>query len=134
MTIYVDSSAYLKRYLAEPDSEVNERMMLADPDWVTARHSSVEIRRTLARSLRGTALTTARENFGRDWALTKVIELNEVVCETAALIAEASGLRTLDALHLGAAQGAGSGQLPFLTYDARQARAARALGWTVLGG
>jgi predicted nucleic acid-binding protein len=133
MTLYVDSSAFLKRYLREPDSDRNERLMLEDPEWVTARHTAVEIRRTLSRDLEGNALTEARGYFGRDWALTRVVELNEAVCEVAAQIAEAIRLRTLDALHLGAAQAAGSGQLPFLTYDARQAQAARALGWTVLG-
>jgi hypothetical protein len=36
-------------------------------------------------------------------------------------------------MHLAAAERAGAGSLPFLTYDVRQAQAAGSLGWTVLG-
>jgi predicted nucleic acid-binding protein len=42
-------------------------------------------------------------------------------------------IRTLDALHLAAAERAGGGTLVFVTYDIRQAQAARSLGWPVLG-
>jgi len=55
------------------------------------------------------------------------------VCERAGDLAETLGVRTLDAFHLGAAERAGAGALHFLTYDVRQAQAARSLGWTVLG-
>jgi hypothetical protein len=36
-----------------------------------------------------------------------------------------------DALHLGAAERAGTDDLTFVTFDRRQADAARSLGWTV---
>jgi hypothetical protein len=36
-------------------------------------------------------------------------------------------------MHLAAAERAGAGALPFLTYDVRQAQAARSLGRTVVG-
>jgi predicted nucleic acid-binding protein len=42
-------------------------------------------------------------------------------------------VRTLDALHLGAAERVGGAALPFVTFDRRLAAAARRLGWTVLG-
>ena len=41
-------------------------------------------------------------------------------------------MRTLDALHLGAARRLGTA-LAFLTFDARQALAARSLGFHVIG-
>lgn len=41
--------------------------------------------------------------------------------------------RTLDPIHFGAAQRAGSGNLTFVTCDARLASIARSLGWTVAG-
>ena len=62
-----------------------------------------------------------------------VIELDEVTCEGAATVAEVTGVRTLDALHLAAAQRVGGPAVPFLTFDARQTQAARALGLTVVG-
>jgi predicted nucleic acid-binding protein len=51
----------------------------------------------------------------------------------AAAIAESTGARTLDALHLAAARRAGGPVVAFLTFDVRQAQAARALGFTVVG-
>jgi predicted nucleic acid-binding protein len=44
-----------------------------------------------------------------------------------------TGVRTLDALHLAAAQRVGGAAVPFLTFDVRQAQAARGLGLTVVG-
>jgi uncharacterized protein len=133
VTLYIDSSALLKRYLKETETEVAERHLLSDPKLATARHTSVEIRRAIFRTLDGAERGAAKAAFGRDWGLIEVIELDETVCEKAVEIAESTRVRTLDALHLGAAFAAGSGKLPFLTFDVRQARAARSLGWTVLG-
>lgn len=133
MTLYVDASAFLKLYFDEPDSPRAEEILTADPEWLTARHTAVEIRRNLARELQGPALHAARRQFDRDWRAAAVVELTGEVCEAAAEIAEVTGARTLDALHLGAAKKAGGGALPFVTFDLRQAQVARSLGWIVLG-
>lgn len=133
MTLYIDSSSFLKLYIDEPDSEGCERLMSADPEWISARHTEVEVRRNLTRLLDPREFRSARGQFDADWRRVDVIELDRVTCGIAAELAESTGVRTLDALHLGAAQRAGGGELPVLTYDVRQARAARSLGWTVLG-
>lgn len=133
MTLYIDASALLKLYFDEPDSAGAEEILTADPEWVTARHTAVEVRRNLARELRGPVLQAARRQFNRDWRGVAVVELTDEVCKAAAEIAEVTGARTLDALHLGAAKTAGGGTLPFVTFDLRQAQVARALGWVVLG-
>jgi uncharacterized protein len=133
LTLYVDSSALLKRYFPEPDSESAVELLQSDPRLTTARHTSVEVRRVLFKGLRDAGLAAARKAFEEDWRSIVVIELSSAVCEKAAHIAESTGVRTLDALHLGAALEVGAGKVSILTYDARQARAARSLGWTVLG-
>ena len=133
MPLYVDSSALLKRYVDEPDSERCEALLLADPTWVTGRHTLVEVRRNLPRLLEGEALAAAREQFAADWRRMNVVELDELTCEIAADVAEATGARSLDALHLGALTRAGKGTLCLLTLDVRLARSGRALGVTVLG-
>ncbi|HSN90721.1 MAG TPA: type II toxin-antitoxin system VapC family toxin [Anaeromyxobacteraceae bacterium] len=133
MPLYVDTSALLKRYVDEPDSERCEALLLADPVWVTGRHTSVEVRRNLPRLLEGEPLAVAREQFATDWRRMNVVELDEHTCEIAADVAEATGARTLDALHLGALSRAGKGALSLLTFDVRLAQAGRALGVTVLG-
>lgn len=133
MTIYVDSSALLKLYLDEPESRGAAALLEADVDWVCGAHTLVEVRRNLRRLLTGATLRDARRKFLRQWRRVRVVELDAATCEVAAELAEETGARTLDALHLGAAHRAGEGLLPFLTYDRRQAAAARELGWTVLG-
>ncbi len=134
MALYVDTSALLKRYVEEPESERCEQLLLADPVWLTARHTLVEVRRNLARLLDGESLVAAREQFASDWTRFHVVELDEVTCAIAADVSEVTGARTLDALHLAAMHRAGKGSLTLLTFDLRQAHAARALGLAVAGG
>ena len=132
MTLYVDSSAFLKRYLEEPDRDRFVAFLAADPAWASARHTFVEVRRILARD-EVPASGDVRRRFEDDWSAVDVIELDEPTCSLAADLAESTGARTLDALHLAAAQRAGEGAMPFLTADLRQAQIARSLGWVVLG-
>lgn len=133
MSVYVDTSALAKRYVDEPESEACEALMLADPDWITARHTFVEAHRALARVTSGSAYGRARDAFLADWDRMGVAELDETTCSRAAEFTVALGIRSLDALHLAAAHRVGGTALPFLTYDLRQAQAARSLGWSVLG-
>lgn len=133
MSLYLDASALLKLYFEEPDSPLAEEILSSDREWITARHTQVEIRRNLARQLTGEELRAARAQFDRDLRATFLVELTAEACEAAAETAELAGARTLDALHLGAAKVVGGGTLPFVTFDLRQAQVARSLGWTVLG-
>lgn len=133
MSLYVDSSALLKRYVDEPDSDAADSLLRSDPSLVTARHTIIEVRRNLARLLEGRPLSAARSAFARDLEVLSIVELDEATCDAAAAVAEVTGVRTLDALHLAAAQRLGGPAVPFLTFDVRQAQAARALGLTVVG-
>ncbi|HEX2362368.1 MAG TPA: type II toxin-antitoxin system VapC family toxin [Jiangellaceae bacterium] len=133
MTLYADTSALLKRYVAEPDSHLAEQILHSDPELVTGRHTLVEVRQNLARLLSSRALTTAKSDFRRDLEAFAVIELDAATCELAASIAEELSVRTLDALHLGCAQRVGGSAVAFATFDLRQAQAARSLGFVVLG-
>lgn len=132
MTTYVDSSALLKRYVDEADSADADALLLADSELLTARHTIVEVRRNLARLLSGRDLAAARAAFTDDLQSISIIELDEATCDSAALIAETTGVRTLDALHLAAAQRISAPGAGFLTFDLRQAQAARAIGLVVL--
>lgn len=132
MTTYVDTSALLKRYVDEPDSDQANELLAADPALVTARHTIVEVRRNLAQILSPTDATAARATFAGDLGSLAVVELDAATCELAATVGEQTGVRTLDALHLGAALRLGTA-VTFLTFDVRQAQAARALGFTVAG-
>ncbi len=132
MTLYADSSALLKRYVDEPDSDRAVDLLAGDPELVTGRHTIVEVRRNLARLLTGSAVTSARAAFAKDLLSFAIVELDGDTCELAATIAEQTGVRTLDALHLGAARRLGTA-VTFVTFDVRQGLAGRALGLAVAG-
>ena len=133
MSAYVDSSALLKRYIEEPDSDLADTLLQSDPRLVTGRHAVVEVRRNLARLLSGRDAAAARSAFARDMSAISVVELDAETCEAAASIAETTGARTLDALHLAAARRVGAPAVTFITFDLRQAQIARSLGLVVAG-
>ncbi len=133
MTLYVDSSALLKRYLDEPDSDLADELLGSDEDVVTARITVVEVRRNLARHLQGRPRTEARQLFDDDLGAMSIVDVDRSTCELAAAIAERTGARALDAIHLGALQRLGGPPITLLTFDHRQAQAARTLGLTVVG-
>lgn len=134
MTVYADAGAILKLYLVEPNSDVAAEILRGDPLWITGFHTLVEVRRNLARLLESDALADARDQFSADWSGLEAVELDDRVCEKAADLAERTGARALDALHLGAAAIAGADDgLPVVTFDHRMGEAARSLGWEVLG-
>ena len=133
MTTYVDSSALLKNYFAEPDSSLAERLLNSDAVLVTSWVTFVEVRRNLARVLRGTELREAKDQFAADMESMALVAVDESVCRAAAQIGEQLGVRSLDAIQLASAQRLAIPSLPFVTFDLRQAQAARSLGFAVLG-
>ncbi len=133
MTTYVDSSALLKNYFAEPDSSVAERLLGSDPVLVTSWVTVVEVRRNLARALSGAELGQAKQQFAADLEAMALVAVDESVCRAAGQIGEQLGVRSLDAIQLASAQRLVIPALPFVTFDLRQAQAARSLGFTVLG-
>ena len=84
MTLYADTSALLKRYVDEPDSDRAEQPLAGDADLVTGRHAVAEVRRNLARLLPATAAANARASFADDIAAFAVVELDAATCELAA--------------------------------------------------
>jgi predicted nucleic acid-binding protein len=132
VSTYVDSSVLLKRYVEEADSADADALLRADTALLTARHTIAEVRRNLARLFSGRDLASARAAFADDLRSISIIELDEATCDSAAWIAESTGARTLDALHLAAAQRVSAPGVSFLTFDLRQAQAARAIGLSVV--
>lgn len=132
MTLYVDSSALLKRYVAEHDSDAAATLMESDAVLVTSRLTEVEVRRNLARLLEPEDATAAKAQFLVDLDAFALVALDATTCNQAARIAEQTQCRSLDALHLAAATRAGT-STTLLTFDVRQAQAARAIGVSVIG-
>ena len=132
MTLYVDTSALMKRYVVERDRDVAERLMASDPVLVTSHLTEVELRRNLTRHLGGEDLLSARRQIQADLDAFALVSLDATTCNEAAHIAEQTLCRSLDALHIAAARRAGE-RTVLLTFDIRQAQAARSVGLTVTG-
>jgi len=130
VTVYVDTSALLKRYVDESDSDRFVALLDADPSWASGWHTLVEVRRNLAARLAPPDRAAARLAFEREWERMARVQLIPSLCREAADLAEATRARTLDALHLAAARRVGG---PLVTADLKQAVAARQLGLVVLG-
>ena len=132
MTLYVDTSALLKRYVSEHDSDAAEQFMAADPTLVTCRLTEAELRRDLARLLDKDALLSARRQVQADLNAFALVSIDTTTCNSAVLIAEQTLCRSLNALHVAAARRTGD-TTTFLTVDQRQAQAARSVGLVVVG-
>ena len=132
MTLYVDTSALLKRYVSEPDSDLAGHLMMSDPVLVTSRLTEIELRRNLARLLDPEDLLSVRRRLQVDLHSFALIDIDSVTCHQAALIAEQTLCRSLDALHIAAARRVGA-STTFLTFDIRQGQAARSSDLLVIG-
>ncbi len=133
MTLYVDSSALLKRYIDEPDSDAAALILQSDPVLVTSWITVVETRRNLARLLTGSSLLAAQRTAERDFDAMALMTGDAATCTAAAAIGETLGARSLDAIHLASAQRLMIESLGFVTFDLRQGQIARSLGLRVLG-
>jgi predicted nucleic acid-binding protein len=133
MVAYVDTSALLKRYVAEADSSVAAQLLTDDPvlasSWITA----VELRRNLARLVGSDDLDRVRRRAEADLDRMALITFDGSVATLACEVAEQLGVRSLDAVHLASAKRLMIDDLAFITFDLRQAEAARRLGLRVRG-
>jgi len=93
----------------------------------------VEVIRNLARLESSSGSQSVEEEFENLFARMSIIEIDESVWSRAADVARASGVKSLDAVHLAAASALGDSVLEFATFDRRLAVAARNLGMVVVG-
>lgn len=131
MTLALDTSAMLGRYLSGPHRSVVLDAMAADPVWCAAALARTE---ALGMVDRVCDLPTDGDRLRRalrdDWERIHVVPLDQRCLDRAAELTREQPLRTVDALHLAAAD-----RLPrpvtFVTFDPRQIPVALALGFDV---
>ena len=133
MATYVDSSALTKLYVDESDSALAVDILGVDPVLVASTLAIVEVRRAFSRHFAGINLVRARELFEADIDSLALVNPTESMWRYAADIAEELGVRSLDAIHLAVAKRLEIPALRFVTFDIRQAQAARMLGLNVAG-
>jgi predicted nucleic acid-binding protein len=134
--IYLDTSALLKRYIAEAASDAFEGFFMANAPFSISRLTLVEARSALARRRRAGQIDETVESRAQDeirldiqdGALLLESISDQYVAEAWHLIGRVApiSLRTLDALHLSIAVNAGA--TTFVTSDKTLADAARHLG------
>ena len=132
MTLVLDTSALVKRYLREPGTHIVADVMERDPRWVVSVVARTETELALCAGLDPADRAMALESLAADLDRCLSVPVDPECLSRATEIGCAHGVRTLDALHLAAAD-----RLPrpvtFLTFDRRQAAAARQLGMVVVG-
>lgn len=131
--LFLDTSALLKRYVEEDDTEFVLRRMQDDPEWVVSSVARTEAEITLCRlGFDPDQSPDVWQRLREDWDHCHVVPVDPASLDVAAEIGCRHQVRTLDALHLAAAD-----RLPrplvMLTFDRRQAEAARAMSIAVEG-
>jgi predicted nucleic acid-binding protein len=123
---YVDTSAFVKLIVAEPESEALAARLRRWPEHACSALLRTETLRALRRSGNGRLLGQARRLMG---AVT-LLGLDEPLLDRAGELNPAE-LRSLDAIHLAAALSIGPDLAVVVTYDDRLRDAALAAGLDV---
>jgi hypothetical protein len=127
----LDSSALLARYLGGPTRQVVVDAMAADGDWCASALALSEVLVLIERvgTLEGERSTLRRAVLD-DWERIHIVPVDQVCLDRAAELGRTQPVRTVDAIHLAAAD-----RLPrpltYCTFDPRQIPVALALGFDV---
>ena len=137
--VYVDTSALIKRYITEANSDEFDAFFMARTPLAISRLTLVEMRCALARRHRNNEITALLEEQAMDEVRTDIQDgalsvhptNDDQVVHALHLIEQVAPrpLRTLDVLHLSAALRINAHE--FATADKNQAAAAQALGMTI---
>lgn len=123
---YLDTSAFVKLIVAEPESQPLRSRLRRWPDRVSATLLRTETVRALRRSGHHELVGTARRMF----SALHLVRLDDPLLDVAGQLGPPR-LRSLDAVHLAAALSTGPDLAVLLTYDDRLAAAATAQGLDV---
>ena len=116
--VYLDSSALVKLVIAEPESSALRRYLGEEPERASCALARVEVLRAV-RGHGSRAVTRARRLLQR----LNLVQIDEELLDVAAAL-DPRVLRSLDAIHLAAAQLFGGELTAIATYDRRMAVAA----------
>lgn len=138
MILFCDTSALVKLYVQELDSDAVMQRAAASEILAVSRITWVEVMSAMARRSRerpadAAHLIQARQRFEEDWAHYVVLEITPELTRLAGDYAEAFALRAYDSIQLAAAQTLNQelpGEVGFACFDTRLVNAARLLGMT----
>ena len=119
--VYLDSSALVKLVIAEPESPALRRYLRREPERASCALARVEVLRAVR--LHGpAAITRARRVLHR----LSIVRIDDTLLDAAAAL-DGGVLRSLDAIHLAAAQVFDDELTAVVTYDRRMRDAAERL-------
>lgn len=121
--VYLDSSALVKLVVLERESRALRAYLRSDPDRISCGLARTEVLRAVRPS--GPVAVAAARRVLRS---VDLIRLDDALLDAAGML-EPLGLRSLDAIHLAAAQLVAPALRAFVTYDRRMAEAAATLGF-----
>ncbi|MEM9710721.1 MAG: type II toxin-antitoxin system VapC family toxin [Actinomycetota bacterium] len=132
MTVFLDASALVRRYVRDPGRAMVLDAMAADPVWCASAACRTETMLALHRLSPGpTTQAGLWAAVREDWAAMIVVPVDDRCLARAVEIGATFGLRTVDAVHLAAAD-----RLPrpvtYVSFDRHQLPAAAALELEVL--
>lgn len=139
MTLYLDTSAWVKLYVQEPGSAEVDRLVKGAELVATCRVAYPEARAALARRTREGCLSTddlrrCVSRLDHDFTRMAVVTMTPGVIAAAGELAETRRLRGVDAMHLSAAlelQRALGEPVAFACFDERLRDGARDVGLDV---
>lgn len=117
--VYLDSSALVKLVIAEAESSPLRRYLAGEPERASCGLARVEVLRAV-RGYGSAALARARRLLQR----LNIAQIDDELLEAAATL-DPRVSRSVDAIHLAAAQLLGDELTAIVTYDRRMAAAAR---------
>jgi len=132
VTVALDTSGLLARYLAGPAGDAARAAMAADGVWCAAALALTEALMVVDQlDVDPTEREDLRRALRDDWERIHTVPVDGRCLDRAAELGRTQPLRTVDALHLAAAD-----RLPrpltYLTFDARQIPVALSLGYHVV--
>lgn len=131
---YFDASVLVKRYVKEQGS-ATARRLLQQYRFLSSAVAPVEVlslvnRRCTLGDLTQRDCLAIQSRLHKDRSYWELVEVSEVVLHQAEVLAQRTGLRTLDAVHLASAltfQAASGLIVPFITADVRQRKVAETM-------
>lgn len=124
--VYLDSSAIVKLVVAEAESSALRAYLATSSGMISSRLAWTEVQRAVAR--------VSQEHLSRAQIVLRSMDMLPVddhVLEAAGQLPPVS-MRSLDAIHIASARALGDDLSAFVSYDVRQAAAARDWGMTVM--